>query len=50
MNHAIDSARLMLRGGSWAGTALIVRSAYRVGDISTYQSNHLGFRLAQDKN
>jgi formylglycine-generating enzyme required for sulfatase activity/predicted Ser/Thr protein kinase len=33
-----------IRGGSWVGTAVVARSAYRAGSLPPGYSQHLGFR------
>jgi formylglycine-generating enzyme required for sulfatase activity len=38
----------IIRGGSWAGTARGVRSAFRGNNIPTAQNSYLGFRIARN--
>ena len=41
-----EPERRVLRGGSWASTAVNLRAAYRFGDPASDRSGFVGFRLA----
>ena len=42
-----DCSRRVIRGGSWSGIPLVLRSAYRVSYISVVRTGNLGFRIGR---
>jgi formylglycine-generating enzyme required for sulfatase activity len=46
-NTRADNSKRVLRGGSWLSDELDLRSSRRVGDLPTFRTDDIGFRVAK---